>query len=749
MKFTFTPESRPLEGYTIKRAIYRGGFGEVYYALTDAGREVALKLLQNNTEVELRGVQQCLNLSHPNLVTIFDVRTDKDGDHWIIMEYVAGETLDAAIHRHPEGMPLEKIRGWLSGMTQGIAYLHERGIVHRDLKPGNVFSDGGVVKIGDVGLSKFITPSRRSAQTQSVGTVYYMAPEVAKGRYGLEVDVYAMGIILYEMLTGRVPFEGESTGEILMKHLSEKPDLEKLPPRLRPVIGKALEKDPAARFATIGELHEAFELAVIGKYRPVPQPAGGRSAAAQPATQSAAHAQPRAAGGTAHLAQTAPYGVGAAKSPWHPTRRAFWLMLLAGLLPRLVTDARGEEALAMSMLASSAVYLLYGLSRQNQWESSRKLVEWLDADSRPTGNWHWAGLAAFQYFIAVPFNRARPDDVFEVGIPVALVMGVAGWVLSKVLPSANAIDAFQQEVGEEAEKIRSVASELERRQAQAAARTSQPVYRSVGESPRRPSPPVDAGHRHYYRYQAIDPSLPRKIPARARLMQFASAAALAVPIILLLTTILVLAGRPLFVAADASQNVALIAGTSGTEVSLGLLGLFMLTAIAATWVLLALSKLSEGRKLQSGSRRLAQLVGGLIVGVVAASAADYLMVSNTQAVSGAGDYFRLDPGQTGALFVSVGEQPLAQGSVPSLAGYLIFFGALFALRRWWWHSDPFRSKRFRISSVLLTVLAAWLISSVWAFPQLWAMTWAAVISSSIQLAAPWTPREERCIAREG
>ena len=233
MKFTFQPESRPLDGYTIKRAIYRGGFGEVYYALTDVGREVALKLLQNNTEVELRGVQQCLNLSHPNLVTIFDVKTDKDGDHWIIMEYVAGETLDAAIHRHPEGMPLETVRQWMRGMSEGVGFLHERGIVHRDLKPGNVFSDGGVVKIGDVGLSKFITPSRRSAQTQSVGTVYYMAPEVAKGRYGMEVDVYALGIILYEMLTGRVPFEGESTGEILMKHLSERPDLQKLPPRLR------------------------------------------------------------------------------------------------------------------------------------------------------------------------------------------------------------------------------------------------------------------------------------------------------------------------------------------------------------------------------------------------------------------------------------------------------------------------------------------------------------------------------------
>jgi hypothetical protein len=272
MKFTFPPETRVLDGYTIKRAIYRGGFGEVYYALSDAGREVALKLLQNNTEIELRGVQQCLNLSHPNLITIFDVRQDGEGDHWIIMEYIAGETLDAAIRNHPEGMPMEVVLRWLPGIAGGVGFLHSRGLVHRDLKPANIFSDDGTVKVGDVGLSKFITPSRRSAQTQSVGTVYYMAPEVARGRYGKEVDVYALGIILYEMLTGRVPFEGESTGEILMKHLSQPPDLTKLPQRIRPVIGKSLEKDPAKRFLNVEAFARAFENAVVGRSEPLDIP---------------------------------------------------------------------------------------------------------------------------------------------------------------------------------------------------------------------------------------------------------------------------------------------------------------------------------------------------------------------------------------------------------------------------------------------------------------------------------------------
>ncbi|MCA9046091.1 MAG: serine/threonine protein kinase, partial [Planctomycetaceae bacterium] len=268
MKFTFAPESRPLDGYTIKRAIHRGGFGEVYYALSDSGREVALKLLQHNTDVELRGVQQCLNLSHPNLVTIFDVRRDNDGDHWILMEYVSGDTLDAVIRKNPNGLPLQQVLKWVKGIVAGTEYLHSRGIVHRDLKPGNVFSEGEQVKVGDIGLSKFITHSRRSAQTQSVGTVYYMAPEIAKGRYGKEVDVYALGVMVYEMLTGELPFDGESTGEILMKHLTEPPDLAKVPPALRSVLTKALEKDPTKRYSSMVSFGEAFAAAAVGKKIP-------------------------------------------------------------------------------------------------------------------------------------------------------------------------------------------------------------------------------------------------------------------------------------------------------------------------------------------------------------------------------------------------------------------------------------------------------------------------------------------------
>jgi hypothetical protein len=139
-------------------------------------------------------------------------------------------------------------------MGAGVACLHDHGIVHRDLKPGNIFCDEGMVKLGDYGLSKFISCSRRSGQTESVGTVHYMAPEIANGRYGKEIDIYALGVILYEMLTGRVPFEGESVGEVLMKHLTTEPDLSLLAEPFRSVVGTALQKDPAKRYKSVAEM---------------------------------------------------------------------------------------------------------------------------------------------------------------------------------------------------------------------------------------------------------------------------------------------------------------------------------------------------------------------------------------------------------------------------------------------------------------------------------------------------------------
>lgn len=261
MRFSYPGGSRPLDGYTIKRGIGIGGFGEVYFALNDAGKEVALKRIQRNLDIELRGVRQCLNLKHVNLIKLWDIRTSEAGESWVVMEYVPGESLRDVIERHPRGMANEQIRWWFEATCAGVAYLHDRGIVHRDLKPGNIFRDDDekVVKIGDYGLSKFISCSNRDGQTESVGTFHYMAPEIGKGVYGKEIDIYALGIILFEMLTGRVPFEGESSQEIIMKHLTTKPELAGLGPPWQSVIERTLAKDPRDRFHEVEELLQAID----------------------------------------------------------------------------------------------------------------------------------------------------------------------------------------------------------------------------------------------------------------------------------------------------------------------------------------------------------------------------------------------------------------------------------------------------------------------------------------------------------
>ena len=256
--FTYPPGSQALAGYTIKRGIGRGGFGEVYYALSDAGKEVALKLIRQNLEIELRGLRQCLNLKHPNLLNIYDIRQDGQANYWVIMEYVAGPSLQDRLGECPQGLSAPEVLQWMQGIAAGVGYLHEHGIVHRDLKPANIFWEECVVKIGDYGLSKFISSTQRSGQTASVGTVHYMAPEVANGRYGQEIDIYASGIILYEMLTGRVPFEGESVAEVLMKHLTAQPDVSMLAEPYRSVVARALEKDPAKRFASMAQMWGAL-----------------------------------------------------------------------------------------------------------------------------------------------------------------------------------------------------------------------------------------------------------------------------------------------------------------------------------------------------------------------------------------------------------------------------------------------------------------------------------------------------------
>lgn len=250
--------------YTILERIGGGGMADVYRAhdkLLD--RSVAVKVLRSQfTDDEefvtrfRREAQAAARLSHPNIVNIYDV--GRDGDtYYIVMEYISGETLKERIVR--EGpLPVESAARVALEIAEALEHAHQNNIVHCDIKPHNILmTRTGRVKVTDFGIARAVTSATMTQTGTIIGSVHYFSPEQAKGSaVSAKSDIYSLGVVLYEMLTGVVPFTGETPISIALKHLQEEPTPLRelnpsLPPLLEALVLKAMAKNPEQRYTDI------------------------------------------------------------------------------------------------------------------------------------------------------------------------------------------------------------------------------------------------------------------------------------------------------------------------------------------------------------------------------------------------------------------------------------------------------------------------------------------------------------------
>jgi hypothetical protein len=259
--------------YRIVRLLGRGGMGEVYEAERD-GRIVALKMLPPDSGQQdflkwfEREAQALSTLAHPNIVRLHEAG-ESDGRHFMVLDYIEGREL-SQIMREGGRMPLDDVRPLLHDLTGALEYAHERGLVHRDVKPSNIMirprADGTRPEavLMDFGIAKTNDALTRRTSTGAIGTISYMAPEqiIAAATVDRRADVYALGVTVYEMLTGGVPFAG-SPAQVLFAHLQQRPTEPRqlvlgLPDTVSWSVMKCLEKKPEDRFQSAGEFIGAF-----------------------------------------------------------------------------------------------------------------------------------------------------------------------------------------------------------------------------------------------------------------------------------------------------------------------------------------------------------------------------------------------------------------------------------------------------------------------------------------------------------
>lgn len=261
--------------YQIIKTLGEGGMANVYLAHdTILDRNVAVKVLRGdlaNDEKFVRRFQRealsASSLSHPNIVEMYDVGED-DGQYYIVMEYVDGMTLKQVLKKRGH-LSVTEVVDIMLQVTDGMAHAHDAYIIHRDIKPQNIMIlSNGMIKITDFGVATALNSTQLTQTNSVMGTVHYLPPEQANGKGStIRSDIYSMGIMMYELLTGLVPYKGDNAVEIALKHLKEPlPSVRKfnssIPQSIENVIIKATAKNPKNRYTDARAMHEDLKTAL-------------------------------------------------------------------------------------------------------------------------------------------------------------------------------------------------------------------------------------------------------------------------------------------------------------------------------------------------------------------------------------------------------------------------------------------------------------------------------------------------------
>ena len=255
--------------YEVIKTIGEGGMANVYLAEdTILNRKVAIKVLRGDLSSDDKFIRRfqrealsVSNLSHPNIVEVYDVG-EEDGQHYIVMEHIEGKTLKQLLKKR-EALTLTEVIDIMTQLTDGISHAHESYIIHRDIKPQNIMIlDDGKIKITDFGIAMALNATQLTQTNSVMGSVHYLPPEQASGKNAtIKSDIYSMGILMYELLTGTVPFRGDNAVEIALKHMKDKiPSVRKqdpaIPQSVENILLKATAKNPRNRYDSAKEMHE-------------------------------------------------------------------------------------------------------------------------------------------------------------------------------------------------------------------------------------------------------------------------------------------------------------------------------------------------------------------------------------------------------------------------------------------------------------------------------------------------------------